>query len=84
MFNTPVQHISVLKPIFHPVFFIPSEENLRYPFMCVHIYIYIRIYIYIYIYKQKCVRVCSMITRTENLLEGISLNKYLLRVNYFN
>ena len=45
VFNTPVQHISVLKPIFHPVFFIPSEENLRYPFMCVHIYIY----------TQKCV-----------------------------
>lgn len=74
VFNTPVQHISVLKPIFHPVFFIPSEENLRYPFMCVHIYIY----------TQKCVCVCSMITRIENLLEGISLNKYLLRVNYYN
>ena len=49
VFNTPVKDkdISKLKPIFHPVFFILSEENLGYAFMCVCVCTYI--------YMQKCV-----------------------------
>ena len=58
VFNTPVKDKDIFefKPIFHPVFFILSEENLGCAFMCVYVCVYI--YIHIYIYMQKCVCVC--------------------------
>jgi len=54
VFNTPVKDKDIfeLKPIFHPVFFILSEENLGCAFMCVCVYVCI------YICKSVCVCVC--------------------------
>ena len=39
VFNTPVKDKDIFefKPIFHPVFFIISEENLGCAFMCVFV-----------------------------------------------